>query len=409
MQPRPTRSDRSRIPFLAVFLLLGGIAVTPGAVHASVDEDEDELVGRSMSFSVPLLVADAKRQSAASRGYSILGGVAAYGGADDNVYRSPADSEQNSRAWGTWSYLRSDLRFAADSRLATTVTWRQARFSDHANVDANYVAIGNTFERSLRGAVDLELGLDASFKNDDAANIHGAKYAQGYGYRRFGADALLSWEPRRGHRVRVLGELVSKNYEETPGFDSVDWTQWMTTLAYRVRVAPHHYLTASYGTGRRAYEEELAGLRTGEELPGNPAERHRYGDLGFAYWGRIQRRLTLNAAYDRVSKNDLFEAYESRSSDELGVGVGVRVGSRVEVRVDAQREWRDYANVPGDDGRNLAFSTGEVSGGARVRLGSSLWLFGSLSRYERDSNKSTGTTYRDYHGTITRLGTSAFF
>lgn len=377
------------------------------SLASNVEEDDEEPVG-SISLSVPGELTRVKRQLADSTGFSLLAGLSAYVGSDDNVYRSPAETASASDAWGNWVYLRADSRLGAN-RFLNTVNWKQARYPRHGTVDAAYGSLSNWYTRPLGANFSIELDLDASRQNDDAATISGEKYSRDYAYWRYAAESVLAWEPSRRHRVRLRGEGVLKNYDETTSQNSIDWNQWLVTMSYRLRLLAGQSITCAVARGERRYDSEPASTVSGRELEANPVEHHRYGDLVVTYTAPIHRRVVCDLGYARTTKHDLFQGYENRVTEGYQGGVGLRPIDRLELRIDATRAWRDYAHLLGDGGRKLVYRTQEVGVGARLRIGGPCWAFANVSRYERDTNKSTGTLYRDYSGTLSRGGMSVFF
>ncbi|MEZ4652570.1 MAG: hypothetical protein R3E12_02930 [Candidatus Eisenbacteria bacterium] len=248
-----------------------------------------------------------------------------------------------------------------------------------------------------------------SHQNDASANIAGRDYAQDYGYWRYAGETVLEWKPSSRHRVRLGAERVIKDYEETPGLVSVDWTQWMASASYRVRLIGGQSASASYATGYRDYKDEPAAESSGRELPTNPAERHRYRELALKYSIPLTRRADLEVGYSRDSKEDLFQGYESRRSEGFHAEVGVEALPGVELRLAGARSWRDYQHILADAGRPLSYRLQEASVGSRVHVLAPTWVFFQLSYFERDTNKSTGTLYRDHTGTVTRTGVNVFF
>ena len=383
------------------------LCLAAAALASDVEEDDEETIGDT-GFSVPAEVARSKRHEAGDRGFSFLGGITAFWGGDDNVFRSPGELETHSSTWGNWGYLRADSRLGAN-RFLNTVKWKQDRFPGHGVVDANFVSSSNWFTRPIAAGLDLELDFDLSHRNDAAANISGLTYSRDYGYWRYAGETVLEWNPSRRHRLRLGVEGVVKNYEETAGLDSIDWKQWLATASYRFRLFSGQSVTATYVTGERGYEEEPAALETGEELPENPAERHRYRDLDLTYIARVTGHLGLQLGYDRASKEDLFRGYESRQSESVSAEIGLEIRNGLELKANGEREWRDYDHILGGADRALNYRRQEVGLGARARVLAPTWIFAYVGYYERETNKSTGTLYRSYRGTQTRGGVSVFF
>ena len=387
---------------------LGTLLLSGPASAASVEEDDEESIPSDMSFSVPAEVLAAKKDSAGQNGFSLLLGASAFLGTDANIYRSPTSAEHDSHAWGNWGYLRSDARWKRN-RMLTTANWKQTQYPGHSAVNANYGHVSNWITRPLGRRLDLEVDLDLSHQNDDAVKIDGTKYDRRYGYWRSSAEAVLEWNPGRHHRLRVSGEGLRKNYDETPGLNSLDWHQVAGRAEYRYRFASSHYLDMGYAVANRRYRAEPASIRAGDELPSNPTEHHRYREATVGYNVPMTRGLSAHSSYAYADKRDLFEGYENFRRRQGALGIDLKLTSALSLSADAEHANTDYDHLHGDHGRALRYRTWDVGLGSRLRGNQSCWLFGSVGYYERRSNKSFGTLYRDYHGILTRLGLSVFF
>lgn len=408
MNTQARRHHRFLVPTSGLALAAALVLVAPLSFASNVEEEEDDDLTGGVTLSVPSEFTRMKRQLADSTGFSLLGGFSAYLGNDDNVFRSPADIEARSETWGNWGYLRADTRLGSN-RMLNTLQWKQSQYPSHGRINAAYGALSNWFTRPLGRRFSVELDLDASRQNDDAATIAGGKYSRDYAYWRSAAETVLMWEPSRRHRVRFGGEAVLKNYDETASKNSIDWRQWLWTASYRLKLTAGHSVSVALARGERSYDAERASLVSGRELDANPVEHHRYRDLVATYTATIAPRITADLGYERTTKEDLFEGYESRQSEGFSGGVGLRPLDRLELRASAARAWRDYDHVLGDGGRHLAYRTQELGIGGRLRIAEPCWIFADVHGYERTTNKSTGTVYRDYHGTLTRGGMSVFF
>ncbi|MFN8546384.1 MAG: hypothetical protein U0527_00045 [Candidatus Eisenbacteria bacterium] len=374
---------------------LGALLLSGPVQAASVEEDDEESIPSDMSFSVPAEVLAAKKDLAGQNGFSLLFGASAFVGTDANIYRSPTSSEHDSRAWGNWGYLRSDARWKRN-RMLTTVNWKQTQYPGHSAVNANYGHVSNWISRPLGRRLGLEIDLDLSHQNDDAVRIDGTKYDRRYGYWRSSAEAVLEWNPGRHHRLRLSGEGLRKNYDETPALNSLDWHQLAGRAEYRYRFASSHYLDWGYAVASRRYREEPASVRAGDELPTNPSEHHRYREATVGYNLPIASGASLHSSFVYSDKRDLFQGYENFRRRLGSVGVDLRVTSALSLSADAERAGTDYDHLRGDHGQALRYDTWDLRLGSRLRGNQSCWLFGSVGYYERRSNgrsaRSTATT-----------------
>ena len=391
---------------LAALFVAACVAGTASA--SSIEEDDEDVSGADRAFAPPAALLDSSRRHAAETGFGWVGGVGAYAANDENVFRSPRGREQAAGAWGHTGYLRADTRWRRANRVLATFTWTDTRFGRFPQVDSSHPSLSVWYRRRLAPDLALELDGDAVHQNDDATTINGFDYTRDYSYWRYGGEAVLEWTPGARHRVRAGAEQVRKDYGEVAAFNSIDWTNWRTSASYRFRLARAQHVGAKFEYGERRYDEEPASIADGTELPGNPAEHHRYTDLVFWYDAPLGRRAALDASLDLGRKTDLFQGYEDYRDRTVRVGLLARPSAGIELRAGLVAGHRDYARLAADAGETLAYDTIEARFGARLRVLGTWWLYADLNRYERDTNRSTGLDYRDYRGVFSRAGVSVF-
>jgi hypothetical protein len=383
------------------------LCATPS--HAVVDEEEDEIGIGSVMASIPDRIAEQKRELAAAGGFSMLGGVSGFMGSDNNVYRSPAALEKKGLEWGDWAILQTEVRTARGDKWISSVSWNQTQRPRYANSNSTYGNASSLYVRRLGGGVRVEANLELSHKNDDATTIVGQDYLRDYAYWRSGAEAALVWRINERHMFTFGGEQIAKNYSETKGLRSIDWTEWALTAEYRRRFGPYRYLEFSYSSGERGYRKELAATQDGRELPDHPTELHRYRTAGVSCTMPVGTKTRFEARYDRSGKTDLFAGYENNRTHTVQILGAFNAMERLEIRTNAEQSWRRYEHIMGDAGKPLAYALWQVGVGSRFRLVDTTWLFLGWNYYARDTNKSSGSFYRDYRGSITTTGMSVFF
>lgn len=370
---------------------------------------EEEIALRGIDFYIPDEVDKAKRQAAQESGFSLLTGVGLGWGVDDNIYRSPSSLEESGEFWGGWAFLRADKRFDEEERLMTTLRWQQTLYPGNKNVNRDRGYLSNWYTRPLTDDTKIELDFDISYRNDDATKITGEPYKRDYSYWRYAPEVLFVWNMSKEHRFKIGGEYEFKDYDETPGLNSLDWAQPIFKARYRYRFGPYHYLRLWYSLGEREYEEELASLRDGTEVSGNPDEKHRYQRAMLWYSVPISDELDLDLKYSYRTKSDLFKDYESYNSHRIEAGIGLKPSKKMEIRMEAGYTIRDYDNILGDSNHNLEYTKWRLGARAQYKLWDSGWLFGGVNYYDRDTNKSQGSIYRSYEGIVTYVGLSIFF
>jgi hypothetical protein len=339
----------------------------------------------------------------------LVTGAGLFSGYDTNIYRSPRKLEKGGEFFGGLVFLRADNRFGEKQRLLTKLTWEQIRYPGHSNANLDRGRLTTWYTRPLTDNTSFELDLGITYKNDDATTITGDKYDRDFGYWRYAADGLFVWDMSKEHQFKVGGGYTFKDYDETSGLNSLDWDEWTLEARYRYRFAKSHYLRLWYSLSERKYDEELAGLRDGIELPSNPKEKHYYHRAKVWYSVPIADNLDLDLKYDYKIKDDRFKDYESYDSHEIEAGIQLEVNEKTQIEMEVEYEIKDFDNYLGDNGHKLEYTKWNLGVGARYKLWDSGWIFSRLNYYLRDTNRSWDTVYRDYKGLVCSGGISVFF
>lgn len=401
------RRGGCRVP-ISLLRAAASVMICLLASPAAAGVEEEELVSRDIQFSVPQAVTDYKRDRAERSGLSLLTATNAFWGTDTNIHRSPVDLEQSGGYWGDWLYLRADTRFGGRDRLLATLNWKQIHSPSQSMANFRRIHLSTWYAHRVSERLGVELDIDISSENDHATTIIGKEYTRDYSYGRYALEALVAWNIAAGHRVKFGGERVVKDYGEKQDLNSLDWGTWTFKVRYRLRFGAYHYLRVWYSLGDRKYDEEPAGSRNGVELPENPLEEHRYQEVLVWYSLPIAGVLSFDARYAYNSKDDLFEQYESWRSHTFEAWAGANVRDRLEAGVQAGRHFRKYDHIIGDDVAQLEYTRWNLAFGLRFRVWRPLWLFGDVSHYWRDTNRSDGIYFRDYSGFTCSAGVSFF-
>ncbi len=399
---------RRSAPFQKL-LLTFIIVITVCPVVKGAAEEED-LVDRDMLFSVPSEVEERREEVAAAEGFSLLAGFNFFIGNDDNVHRSDSLLEKSSSTWGDWLYLRGDNRLNDDVRWLSTFVWKQVNYPSQSQADFRQGHFSNWLEARLSKNVRLEFNFDVGAENDDNTRIDGINYARDYSFWRYAGNTRVTWRLSSVHRLRLGAEFVRKNYGEVTGLNSIDWSQVSTSLRYRIRFAPYHYLKLWYELSWRNYDEEPANDLSGNESdPGYPSEEHRYQRFTARYTLPVANRIGFNLQFRHIIKRDLFLDYESWTESQYHLWLTANITRYMIMSVAAEYRTRDFDHLLGNDNRLLNFDRRQLSSSARLRAAPFLWLVGSVNLYSRDSNRDTETVYRDYEGTVFSIGISFFY
>ena len=382
------------------------LAAAPACRAVPIEDDEEVSVG-DIAFTVPREIARARRNEASEDGFSLLTGLCAFGGVDGNVYRSPGGLTESSGSYGSWGLVRGEARFGT-GRLLSSVSWKLFEYPDHQGVNSNRARLREWYRQGLGKRAWLEVAVDARRRNDDAATIEGEDYAEDYGHWKYGAESFLGALLARGHSLEAGVLWTRKNYDEVAGLTSLDWDEATARVRYRGRLGPERHLTLAVSSGIRKYDENPSTDLAGNEPAGNPLEEHRFDDASAGLELPLGARGDLGLEYSYAAKTDRFQDYESYTGHRVALTAESQAGRRWNLRGDAVWSRREYDHLRGDGVSPLHYSLLEVGGGARYRVEGPWWLFAHGSAYTRDSNRSTGSLYRDYSGIVLTAGISFF-
>ena len=394
---------------LMILIAILAIVIAGPVISFGATVEEEELIERDVAFSIPRHISKNQRQMASDSGFSFLTGTSFFGGTDGNTHRSPADIIHSSEPWGYWLYMRSYMRFSKKSRFLTTANWKRTDYPGQSNANYRRGHLSNWLSARLSNKLELNLDFDFSAKSDDATKITGETYIRDYSYLRYAGEIMLLWSISGGHRILLGGELIQKDYGEKGGLNSIDWSSKFFAFRYRYRLGAFHYIRIWYSFGNRKYRDEPASLRDGTELPDNPNEKHRYHEAMIGYAVPAAGWLDVSFQYKYRTKEDLFEGYESWGTHRFAIWAGIHLTQRFELSMELTFKDREYKNLLGDIEQPLEYVKWDNEIGLRYRIFRALWMFGSLSYYNRDTNLSSGVSYRDYKGLTTSVGASIFF
>jgi hypothetical protein len=391
-------------------LILTVSIILAGSLIQAQTSDEEEIVERDVLFSAPTDIADQQSATAKLKGYAFMAGASFFAGNDNNVHRSPDLLDSSSSILGNWLYLRSDKRFGKNVQLINSLTWKHRSYSDASAANLNRIYLSNWLDMRLSGHFKLALDFDVIGENDNATQITGRPYSRDYSYRRYSGDAMLTWSPGGPHRFQLGGEIVRRDYGEMPTLNSIDWTSKGGTARYRLRIAPYHYFKVWYSVGEKNYSDEPSSLANTEiDSPGSPMEKHRYKEVRLAWEVPATKWMNASLEYFHRSKTDLYQGAESWSGDIFQAWLGINVSKRLELATEIGYFTQNFDQVRADNNLLLETRRWDFQAGTRFALTPAVRLFASTNYVKRDSNRESGSTYRDYNGLSTAFGISFFF
>jgi hypothetical protein len=206
----------------------------------------------------------------------------------------------------------------------------------------------------------------------------------------------------------MSGDIQQKNYNETNSMNSLDWNQSSLGFRYRLRTSDKSLVRLRYSLGVRRYDAELSSLVNGDEVSTNPMERHRYQDGRISFDLNPSKKTSLTVEFARRTRTDLFQGYESWENSNWKGTLESKLSNKIELGTRLSYMSQHFETMTGDNNAKLKYTKLSAGVGSRFTVTPAFRLFVAADYYSRDSNKSTGTLYRDYEGTTVSVGMSLF-
>ncbi|MBI5116091.1 hypothetical protein HZA56_06425 [Candidatus Poribacteria bacterium] len=392
--------------FLCVCALWLGFAFAPKSGWAQEDEN---VTLRENVPSVPEEITRTKLRDAREDGFSYLTEAWTFFGVDTNVFRSPHGLEESAAYVNTGAQVITNSRFKDDSSLTGRLRVDTTRYDGHDSANVGRFRLGGSYSRPLTENTALDIDLRVRYRSNDATDIFGESFERNFAYWAYDAGATYLWDVTSKSLVGIGGEFTFKDYVETPGLNSLDWTQPGVNAYYRYRFGKRHYLRLAYWFEIQEFKEEPASLADGTELPTNPDEKHRRHEVSARYSVPLGNKWTAHIEYDFERKKDLFEDFESFDQHSISGSVVFAATENTRLEFDSEYTIKDFDKRLADGDDRLNYDKLVLALTVEHALRDYLSLYGTAGYYFRNSNKSEGTTFRDFEGAIFSVGASLFF
>ena len=185
------------------------------------------------------------------------------------------------------------------------------------------------------------------------------------------------------------------DFDEQPGLISLDYWQHGPSVRFRTRVGPIADLTAEYAFRMQRYDDELASLRTGQERPTNPVEKHNFDRLSVDARLQPVEVVSVIVGYGFERKDDRYVGFESWTDHGLRAGFESSIAPRITLGVGLRYDNRRYDNRLGDDGARLRYDLVVVEGSAALEMTEHLSLYATARSANRNTNRSFGSEFLD--------------
>ena len=239
----------------------------------------------------------------------------------------------------------------------------------------------------------------------------------GNGYQRDFASWRIGFSTglkrKVGHRNQCyLGyEAAYKDYDETPGLNSIDWTSHYVSLRYRHRLSNQLTGRLWAKVGYQRYDEEPANNAIdGNEKTQNPVEEHLLHQVTMWATWKPSRRWKSDVQYRWSRKDDLFEQYESYNNHRVKCSVSYQLSKNWHVAGDIKFDQREFDRRPAyETGGQLSYQRWQVGMHVTKRLSPHAVIQAQYGYQCRESNRSFGTVYRDYSIHLMMIGWGSSF
>ena len=366
------------------------------------DESPVERARVGLRASTQLQERQHERAKEGRWAWTFLGMLAA--GYDSNIYETPSTGPTPLGSPGEESSFGYDLGVKAAAlryfndrdRLSQSLSAVGSPILEDSDITEYGQKLRARYTARMSRRVRFSVSGSLKHDNDSEVDAFGANLSRDYENFAYRASPSLRYRLGRGHSLRLSFPLKRKDYKETNLENSLDWWEAGSALTYRGR-GRRASIELGYEFVVRNYDEELASLSDGTLLATNPEEEHRYRKFALELGWRASDNLELFGGYRFKTKDDRFEGFESYEDRRWLLGVAATPRREWALRASVSYGQRDYDKRLGDvPTEELEYDTLRASFLARYVVSGNLSLFARYGFLERDSNRSTGTSYRDY-------------
>jgi hypothetical protein len=317
-------------------------------------------------------------------------------GYDSNIFEGP-EVETGSSLLDAG--LRAEMRryFNSKDRLRLWAEASALPYNEASDPNRYTQRIGMQYRHRQSTALLYKLDAGIKHENDHVVNTEGEDPFRDFEHFQYEAVPSLKYNISKGNAIWFAYRLTRRNYSEQPTLVSLDYWLHGPSFRWRKALGPRGDFELDYAFRIQEYDEELASVVTGEELPANPTEEHHYHRLQAEFFWRPHSRLELDAGYEFETKDDRFESYESWDNDRLFALLTWRAKPKLTLRLAAALDDRDYDNRPGDGGSLLQYDKLTLEAAAGFALTEHITPYVALVLIDRDTNRSFGNDFRDYN------------
>lgn len=372
------------------------LLTAPAAWAQEQAQDESAAKSTRLGLTASEDLEDLKREQAREGGqpWTFIGTAAA--GHDSNIFDSP-NAETDGVFYDFGLKLENLRYFNEHDSLKFSLKTTGSLFPESSTLASATQGIKFRYSKRLSDRLRFRLSGKGEHANDDVVDITGDEFLRDFGQFSYSIKPSLRFRLSKRQTLRLAYAGKWKDYSETSSRDSLDWFAHGPKASYRVKLSDSLSLSTGYRFTVRNYDEDLASFADGTEPVTNPKEEHYYHRFDAEAEWQPTDWLVMDWSYRFKTKDDRFDDFESYQDKKWAFGMTVLSGTKLTVRAEGFFSDREYDNRLGD----LATETLEYDklGGsltAHYQLSRNLAAYARYSYADRDSNRTIGTSYRDY-------------
>ena len=376
-------------------LILGATTVVPTALSAAEGADEEGSVSISGLLNVSESLRSEKRAEARKGAWPVTVEMGLGAGWNSNIYDGWAGQEVDSALIVGAAKLGLEHRFTAQDRWRINGQAQGKWVAEDSTANVSEGRVETDWQHKFSPAVTTMLQIGADVQNDTALTALGTELTRDEDFLAYNGRGSIDIDLTSSDNVETGVLYRRKNYVETPGLNTLDWDQFGGQLRYRHR---SDWWTARlwYEVVLQTYDEEPSSDQSGVELTTNPTEEHLH-QTALVWWSaQASKHTEIDLKVKYSMKDDQFEGYESWSEWRASAGISCAITAVARLGLDGWYAKRDYDNRAAAPGETLEYDKYGIEGWARFNINQH-WSIALIAQVvDRDTNKDTGTAYRDY-------------
>ena len=380
------------------------LLAAPAARAQEQAQDESAAKRAWLGLTASEELKDLKYQQAQEGGWpwTLMTTVAA--GDDSNIFDSP-NAETDGVFYDFGLKLENLHYFGEHDSLKLTFAGTGSIYPESSTLASATQKIKLRYANRLSKRIRFRLEGMASHQNDDKVSIDGHEFLRDFGQVVYRVKPSLRFRLSKRQTFTLAYAGKWKNYAETSGQASLDWFAHGPKARYGVKISDSLSFSGGYSFTLRNYDEDLAALANGTELATNPKEEHRYHRFGAKAEWRPADWLVMDGRYRVKTKDDQFDDFESYEDKKWAFGMTLLPMPGLSIRAEGFSSDREYDNRLGElPTETLEYDKVGGSLTAHYQLSRNLALYARFSHVDRDSNRETGSSYRDYEVTTFLAG-----